>query len=211
MIEYRIECDGVIQETSEIISARLAEAEVTERSIGAARERYREVAARGALLYFAIAQLADLDPMYQFSLSYFTQVRHRQIILENVNDGNSERDRCGDNKMRCALDIQARGGGAGQGGRHVGDARGGAGGERDSGDSTRGVSRTVRAAPARSLHAAHCRRGAALGRAATVLLALPHARRGHTRRSQYTPLSILFKLIRLFSYFCTYNELSMVV
>lgn len=62
------------QETSEIINARLEETEATEISISAAREKYRSVATRGAVLYFAVAQLADIDPMYQFSLKYFNQV-----------------------------------------------------------------------------------------------------------------------------------------
>lgn len=63
------------QETSEIINARLEETEATEINISAAREKYRTVATRGAVLYFAVAQLADIDPMYQFSLKYFNQVR----------------------------------------------------------------------------------------------------------------------------------------
>ncbi|XP_045541953.1 dynein axonemal heavy chain 6 [Papilio machaon] len=86
--EVLIETLNESKETSEIISARLAEAEITERSIGAARERYREVAARGALLYFAIAQLADLDPMYQFSLSYFTQI-FKRVVEEPAKEGDT--------------------------------------------------------------------------------------------------------------------------
>lgn len=64
----------IFQETSEIINARLEETEATEIRISAAREKYRTVATRGAVLYFAVAQLADIDPMYQFSLKYFNQV-----------------------------------------------------------------------------------------------------------------------------------------
>lgn len=64
-----------LKETSEIINARLEETEATEISISAAREKYRTAATRGAVLYFAVAQLADIDPMYQFSLKYFNQVR----------------------------------------------------------------------------------------------------------------------------------------
>lgn len=47
----------------------------------AAREKYRTVATRGAVLYFAVAQLADIDPMYQFSLKYFNQVSSRNLIM----------------------------------------------------------------------------------------------------------------------------------
>ncbi|CAG5008063.1 unnamed protein product [Parnassius apollo] len=77
--EELIETLNESKETSEIISARLHDTEATERDIAAARERYRGAAARGALLYFAIAQLADLDPMYQFSLAYFSQVFNRVV------------------------------------------------------------------------------------------------------------------------------------
>lgn len=65
----------MLQETSAIISARVVEAEATEEKISAAREKYRTVAIRGSCLFFVIADLANIDPMYQFSLKYFNQVR----------------------------------------------------------------------------------------------------------------------------------------
>lgn len=61
--------------TSETIKVRLEEAEATELQINSARERYRLVATRGSILYFVIASLSEIDPMYQFSLKYFKQVR----------------------------------------------------------------------------------------------------------------------------------------
>ncbi|XP_052746778.1 dynein axonemal heavy chain 6 [Bicyclus anynana] len=78
--EELIETLNESKETSEIINARLLETEATEISISAAREKYRTVATRGAVLYFAVAQLADIDPMYQFSLKYFNQVFN--IVIE---------------------------------------------------------------------------------------------------------------------------------
>lgn len=62
------------KETSAIIAARLVETEATEEKISVARERYRSVATRGSVLYFVVAQLAEIDPMYQYSLKYFNQV-----------------------------------------------------------------------------------------------------------------------------------------
>jgi dynein heavy chain len=62
------------KETSAAIIKRLAEAEVTEEKINRNRESYRPVAARGSVLYFVVAQLAELDPMYQYSLKFFAQV-----------------------------------------------------------------------------------------------------------------------------------------
>lgn len=43
-------------------------------NISAAREKYRPVAARGSVMYFVVADMAEVDPMYQFSLKYFKQV-----------------------------------------------------------------------------------------------------------------------------------------
>ncbi|KAG2448089.1 hypothetical protein HYH02_007114 [Chlamydomonas schloesseri] len=60
--------------TSSVISARVQEAEVTERSINEAREHYRPAATRGSILYFVVADLSLISPMYQFSLSYFAKM-----------------------------------------------------------------------------------------------------------------------------------------
>uniref|UniRef100_A0A3Q3ICB6 AAA+ ATPase domain-containing protein n=1 Tax=Monopterus albus TaxID=43700 RepID=A0A3Q3ICB6_MONAL len=60
--------------TSEDIKHRLEEAVDTELMINSARERYRPVATRGSVLYFVIAGLSEIDPMYQFSLKYFKQL-----------------------------------------------------------------------------------------------------------------------------------------
>lgn len=60
--------------TSGVISNRLKEAEKTEEMISQAREKYRPVATRGSVMYFVVASLAEVDPMYQYSLKYFKQV-----------------------------------------------------------------------------------------------------------------------------------------
>ncbi|XP_067106416.1 dynein axonemal heavy chain 6 [Osmerus mordax] len=65
--------------TSEAIKQRLEEAEATELMINAARERYRPVATRGSVMYFVIASLSEMDPMYQFSLKYFKQLFNSTI------------------------------------------------------------------------------------------------------------------------------------
>ncbi|KAJ3347122.1 Dynein heavy chain 6, axonemal [Entophlyctis luteolus] len=68
--------------TSAAIKERVNLAEQTEVEINAARERYRPVSIRGSVLYFVIADLAELDPMYQFSLKYFKNL-FNQCILES--------------------------------------------------------------------------------------------------------------------------------
>ncbi|XP_073976967.1 dynein heavy chain at 16F isoform X2 [Rhodnius prolixus] len=73
--------------TSEIIARRLTEAEATEAKIMVAREGYRSIAARGSCIYFVVAVLADIDPMYQFSLKYFSLIFNHVIeTLPKVSD-----------------------------------------------------------------------------------------------------------------------------
>lgn len=63
-----------LQVTSSQITRRLMESEQTELEITSAREKYRVVATRGSIMYFVVATLADIDPMYQYSLKYFSQL-----------------------------------------------------------------------------------------------------------------------------------------
>lgn len=46
-------------------------AEQTEKEIDEARRAYTAVAARSSILFFCIADLAQIDPMYQYSLEWF--------------------------------------------------------------------------------------------------------------------------------------------
>jgi len=62
------------QESSIIIAGRLIDAEETEKNVSTARERYRAIAKRGSCLYFIVAQLSEINIMYQFSLNYFNTV-----------------------------------------------------------------------------------------------------------------------------------------
>jgi dynein heavy chain len=68
-----------LQITSNEVAARVAEAEATEAEIDATRELYRPVAVRSSLLFFAISELAGVDPMYQYSLSWFASLFIRGI------------------------------------------------------------------------------------------------------------------------------------
>nr|XP_048295519.1 dynein axonemal heavy chain 14 [Myodes glareolus] len=60
--------------TSNEISKRIKETEKAEREIGATRKNYLPIATRGALLYFVLASLTQVEYMYQFSLEWFRQV-----------------------------------------------------------------------------------------------------------------------------------------
>lgn len=60
--------------TSETVNTRLEQSKVTQEEINSTRELYRPVAKRGSVLYFVIAILANIDPMYQYSLEYFIKL-----------------------------------------------------------------------------------------------------------------------------------------
>lgn len=85
--EELIETLNNSKETSAIIFTRLIETEATEEKISVTRDKYRSVATRGSVLYFVVADLAEIDPMYQYSLKYFNQVSiiFLFVILINLN------------------------------------------------------------------------------------------------------------------------------
>ncbi|CAG9317056.1 unnamed protein product [Blepharisma stoltei] len=56
------------------INDRVKQSEVTKKLIEDARVKYKPVAIRGSVLYFVIADLAIIDPMYQYSLRYFSKL-----------------------------------------------------------------------------------------------------------------------------------------
>jgi len=58
-------------ETGKAIKERMEGAEKTMKEIREATELFRPVATRGAILYFVVADMALIDPMYQWSLQYF--------------------------------------------------------------------------------------------------------------------------------------------
>ena len=62
------------KKTSDEIKVRLIESEATEKEIDITRELFRPVANRASLLFFAIVDLAFIDPMYQYSLQWFANL-----------------------------------------------------------------------------------------------------------------------------------------
>ena len=67
------------KETSIVITDKMVEAEQTAKMINENRESYRSVARRGSVLYFVVADLALVDPMYQYSLDFFTKLFNRRL------------------------------------------------------------------------------------------------------------------------------------
>lgn len=56
---------------SEEIQAKQEVATATEAEIDNARNGYRPVAAHSSVLFFCISDLANIEPMYQYSLTWF--------------------------------------------------------------------------------------------------------------------------------------------
>ena len=77
--------------TSGVIKQRVEEAEKTAISINEARELYRPVATQGSILYFVVADLGLLDPMYQYSLTYFKMMFNYCIDASDKTDDLDER------------------------------------------------------------------------------------------------------------------------
>ncbi|KAG7196964.1 hypothetical protein KM043_000229 [Ampulex compressa] len=64
---------------SDDIQSKQSATEVTERSIDAARSQYQPIASYSTVLFFTIASLANIDPMYQYSLSWFVNLFNAAI------------------------------------------------------------------------------------------------------------------------------------
>ena len=75
--------------TSGQIGTRLEEAEETEFNINKTRETYRTAAVRGSILYFVIADLALIGPMYQYSLNFFMRMFNN--CIDNSREGASKK------------------------------------------------------------------------------------------------------------------------
>ncbi|XP_050309816.1 dynein axonemal heavy chain 7 [Anthonomus grandis grandis] len=62
------------KQLSNEIAAKQAVAEVTEKQIDKARLEYTPIAVHSTILFFTIADLANIDPMYQYSLVWFVNL-----------------------------------------------------------------------------------------------------------------------------------------
>lgn len=66
---------------SDDIAQKQLIAEETEKKIDATRQGYRPIAFHSSILFFVIAELANIDPMYQYSLNWFIN-----LFLQSISD-----------------------------------------------------------------------------------------------------------------------------
>ncbi|KAK4874901.1 hypothetical protein RN001_014261 [Aquatica leii] len=82
---------------SEEIQAKQEIAAITEKEIDEARNGYTPVSKHSSVLFFCITELANIDPMYQYSLAWFINLYNQSITnskkssdleerMENLND-----------------------------------------------------------------------------------------------------------------------------
>jgi hypothetical protein len=65
------------------IADSLQRAEEVEKTVQSKREQYRPISVRGSILFFVIASLSSIDPMYQNSLAYVKKIFNgtiRQVL-----------------------------------------------------------------------------------------------------------------------------------
>ncbi|KAL6119092.1 dnah12 [Pungitius sinensis] len=69
------------------ISKKQQIAEKTEIQIAESREGYRAIAKHSSILFFSIADLTNIDPMYQYSLSWFVN-----LYINSIQDSNKSKN-----------------------------------------------------------------------------------------------------------------------
>ena len=77
--EALIETMALSQKTSVKIGTRLKESEITTFEINSIREQYRIVATRGSVIYFVVAALNLVDPMYSYSMAFY-----QSLVLQRL-------------------------------------------------------------------------------------------------------------------------------
>jgi dynein heavy chain len=73
---------NITKKTSAEVQEKLRNAGEAELRIKTACEEYRPVASRGSIIYFLVAEMSAVNPMYQTSLSQFVQVF--QLAMDNA-------------------------------------------------------------------------------------------------------------------------------
>eukprot|EP00760_Papus_ankaliazontas_P005952 PhM_4_TR1281/c1_g1_i2/m.7199/K10408/DNAH; dynein heavy chain, axonemal len=89
--EVLINALGEAKKTSEAVTKNLITAEQTQLEIQAAREKYRPVATRSAILYSVISEVSMIEHMYQYSLDFFKKLFGQTLRRTDKPDDVQER------------------------------------------------------------------------------------------------------------------------
>ncbi|CAM39085.2 putative dynein heavy chain [Leishmania braziliensis MHOM/BR/75/M2904] len=92
-----VELISTLQETKDAsaeIAEKLATAMETKKRIAGAREEYRPVACRGAVLYFLVVQMSLVNHMYQTSLVQFNGIFDSSILKSDHHPVTAKRIQC---------------------------------------------------------------------------------------------------------------------
>ena len=76
---------------SEEISAKQEIAEKTQKEIETTRMGYLPVAEHSSVLFFCVSDLANIDPMYQYSLIWFINLYNMSIVNSEKSDDLQQR------------------------------------------------------------------------------------------------------------------------
>lgn len=71
----------------------MIESEITEKEIDKTRDKFKPVAYRASVLFFAIIDLSNIDPMYQYSLQWYSNLFGSAVT-------NSEKSDIPDNRIK---------------------------------------------------------------------------------------------------------------
>lgn len=102
--EDLVELIGECNESSNVVLGRLTDGEKQETIVHTKREKFRILAKHGATILSVVFCLADIDPMYQFSLAYLTKV-FCSVINERKDDTNP--NDFDEKRVKFLLDAQA--------------------------------------------------------------------------------------------------------
>ena len=82
---------GSSKRVSDDIGAKQVIADATTKKLDDIREGYQPVAYRSSILFFSIAAMASIDPMYQFSLAWYVNLFERAITDAETSTNLKER------------------------------------------------------------------------------------------------------------------------
>ncbi|CBH18135.1 dynein heavy chain, putative [Trypanosoma brucei gambiense DAL972] len=80
------------QSNAKVLSENQKEANEKMTIITSTRDRYRDVAARASVLFFVLADISRIDPMYQYSLQFFVKLVQNEVRVTGKPDDFSEED-----------------------------------------------------------------------------------------------------------------------